>query len=154
MEDFSRSEALTKVHGRYLYMFPQRWMKNETQFFKVDSAQAALCFPHTTVFFKKQVFALNILSSFLCSLCFGGFCLVWYLVCIFFPFFFLTFFFLFGRLWCTQIYQVTLLCSTVCLLQVLHFNKIAENTRGGAAKEHVSHRAPDLEDHVSTRVIV
>lgn len=73
MEDFSRSEALTKVHGRYLYMFPQRWMKNETWFFKVDSAQAALCFPHTTVFFKKQVFALNILSSFLCSLCFGGF---------------------------------------------------------------------------------
>lgn len=51
MEDFSRSEALTKVHGRYLYMFPQRWMKNETQFFKVDSAQAALCFPHTDCVF-------------------------------------------------------------------------------------------------------
>ncbi|XP_024844739.1 serpin B3 [Bos taurus] len=38
--------------------------------------------------------------------------------------------------------------------KVLHFNKIAENTRGGAAKEHVSYRAQDLEDHVSTRVIV
>ena len=51
MEDFSRSEALTKSHGGHLYMFPQRCMKNETQFFKVDSAQAALCFPHTDCVF-------------------------------------------------------------------------------------------------------
>ena len=51
MEDFTGSEALTKVHGRPLYMFPQRWMRNETRFFKVHSAQAALCFPHTDCVF-------------------------------------------------------------------------------------------------------
>ena len=47
-------------------------MKNETQFFKEDSAQPALCFPHT-VFFKKQVFALNISFFFSLFLMLRGF---------------------------------------------------------------------------------
>ena len=155
MEEFTGSEALTKIHGRHLYTFPQRWNKNLTWFFKVDSNQAALCFPHTDCVFKKQVFALNI--SFFCSLfpvVWEFLLLVWDLVCIFLPLFFLTFFFLAYRLWCTQMYRVTLLCPTICLLQVLHFSKITENARGGAAKDRVSHSAPDLEDHVSKRVIV
>lgn len=155
MEEFTGSQALTKIHGRHLYTFPQRWNKNLTWFFKVDSNQAALCFPHTDCVFKKQVFALNI--SFFCSLfpvVWEFLLLVWDLVCIFLPLFFLTFFFLAYRLWCTQMYRVTLLCPTICLLQVLHFSKITENARGGAAKDRVSHSAPDLEDHVSKRVIV
>ena len=51
MEEFTGSEALTKIHGRHLYTFPQRWNKNLTWFFKVDSNQAALCFPHTDCVF-------------------------------------------------------------------------------------------------------
>lgn len=44
-------------------------------------------------------------------------------------------------------YEVTLLCPTICLLQVLHFSKITETQRR-AAKDRVSHSAPDLEDQV------
>ena len=52
---------------------------------------------HRLCFLRSKCLHWIFLSSFLCSLCFGGFCLVWYLVCIFFPFFFLTFsFFLVG----------------------------------------------------------
>ena len=100
---------------------------------------------HRLCFLRSKCLHWIFLSSFLCSLWFGFFCLVWYLVCIFFllPDTFLSFL---STVLHIDIYRITLLCPTICLLQVLHFSKIAENTRG-ATNDRVSHRAPDLEGH-------
>ena len=141
-------------------MFPQQWMKmNQDSLNWLVINQ--LCVFHTqVVFFKEQMRAWNI-SLFFCFLSFWVcffFDLAFCFICLFafFPSFLLSFFLLsffsFFFIYSGVHRSLKFPCPTLCLLQVLHFNEIAENRREGTTVDPVSHRALNLEgDHMSKR---
>ena len=135
--------------------------ENESGFFELAGDQPALCFSHAGCVFQganacMEHFFVLLLSFFLGFFFF--FDLAFCFICLFafFPSFLLSFFLLsffsFFFIYSGVHRSLKFPCPTLCLLQVLHFNEIAENRREGTTVDPVSHRALNLEgDHMSKR---
>ena len=143
-------------------MFPQQWMKMNQDSLNWLVINQLCAFHMQVVFFKEQMLAWNIslFFSFLSFwVCFSFFFdLAFCFICLFafFPSFLLSFFLLsffsFFFIYSGVHRSLKFPCPTLCLLQVLHFNEIAENRREGTTVDPVSHRALNLEgDHMSKR---